>query len=121
MISPIDTPRFFRQSCVAIMAFIGVVQPLHAAPSTQKKARAISAPRPQIPEIARARHLRGDGYFQFHIRRDGTVSSVDVLRSTGHKILDDATVAALSKWRFTPGTPDRVRIPFTYTGNYDSR
>jgi periplasmic protein TonB len=103
------------------MAFIVVVQPLRAAPSTQKKARAISAPRPQIPEIARARHLRGDGYFQFHIRRDGTVSSVDVLRSTGHKILDDATVAALSKWRFTPGTPDKVRIPFTYTGNYDSR
>jgi protein TonB len=103
------------------MAFIAVVQPLHAGPATQKKARAIYAPRPQIPEIARARHLRGDGYFKFHIRRDGTVSSVDVLRSTGHKSLDDATVAALSKWRFEPGTPSEVRIPFTYTGNYDSR
>jgi TonB family protein len=114
MLSPIDAPRFFRTSCIAIMAFIAVLQSVHAAPPLQKKARAVYAPRPQIPVIARARHLRGDGYFQFHIRRDGTVSGVDVLRSTGHKILDDATVAALSKWRFEPGTRSEVRIPFTY-------
>jgi TonB family protein len=120
MISLIGAPRF-QQGCVAIIAFFALLQPVYAAPSGQKKARAVYAPRPQLPEIARARRLRGNGSFQFHIRPDGSVWRVDVLRSTGHKILDDATVAALSKWRFEPGTQSEVRIPFTYTGNYDSR
>jgi TonB family protein len=120
MILLIDAPRF-RQGCLAIIAFLTLLQPVYPAPSVQKKARAVYAPRPQLPEIARARRPRGDGYFQFHIRPDGSVWRVDVLRSTGHKILDDTTVAALSRWRFQPGTRSEVRIPFTYTGNYDSR
>src|ERR1700731_673867 len=121
MITPFKTSRLLSWGCVAIAMFIAVPQSIHAASPPHTKARALYAPRPQIPEIARARRLRGDGYFQFHIRPDGSVSSVDVLHSTGHKILDDATVAALSKWRFEPGTRSEVRIPFTYTGHYDSR
>ena len=106
--------RSFCQSCVAIVAFIAVLQPVYAEPLSHKKARAVYAPQPKIPAIAFTKHLRGDGDFQMHIRSDGTVSSVDVLRSTGHKVLDEGTVAALSKWRFEPGTRAEVRIPFTY-------
>lgn len=113
--------RFLSRSCVAILVFMAVLQPVQAESPAPKKARAVYAPRPQVPEVARARRLGGDGYFKFHIRPDGTVSTVDVLRSTGHKVLDDATVAALSKWRFEPGTRSEVRVPFTYTGNYNSR
>ena len=114
MISLADVLRVFRHGCVAVTTFIAVLPPLQGAPSTHQKARAIYAPRPRIPGIAVSRHLRGDGYFQMHVRPDGIVSKVDVLQSTGHKILDDATVAALLKWRFEPGTKSEVRIPFTY-------
>ena len=84
-----------------------------ADPPAHKKAMAVHAPKPQIPLVAIREGMRGHGYFQFHIRADGTVSSVSVLKSTGHQILDDATVAALLKWRFVPG-PREVGIPFDY-------
>ena len=114
MITLMSTTRSFWKGCVAIVAFIAFLQPVYAEPLSHKKARAVYAPRPRIPGIALTSHLRGDGYFQLRVRSDGIVSSVDVLRSTGHKVLDDATVAALSKWRFEPGTKSEVRIPFTY-------
>src|SRR5437764_12838675 len=100
MITLVSAMRLLRHGCVSIVMFIAVLQPVHASPPAHKKAQALYAQRPQIPEIARARHLRGDGYFQFNIRWDGRVSRVDVLRSTGHRLLEDHTVAALSKWRF---------------------
>lgn len=83
--------------------------------------RALHTPRPQLPKIAYSKHLRGDGYFDMHVRPDGTVSRVDVVQSTGQKVLDDATVAALIKWRFEPGKTKKVRMPITYTGYYDKR
>jgi protein TonB len=108
------TTRFFCKSYVALVALIAVLPSIYAESPSHKKARAVYAPRPKIPAYSFVKHLRGDGYYQMHVRSDGTVSSVDVLRSTGHKILDDATVAALSKWRFEPGTRSEVRVPFTY-------
>jgi protein TonB len=76
--------------------------------------RVVYSVMPKIPMVARAEHFHGDGYFQFVIRPDGTVLRVDVLRTTGHPVLDDATVAALSKWRFAPGTPTYIRVPVGY-------
>src|SRR5207248_11702338 len=58
------------------------------------------APKPEYPEAARANGLEGSGTFLLHIRRDGTVKSIDVLKSTGHRILDQAAIAAFRQWRF---------------------
>jgi len=79
----------------------------------------IYAPVPHVPLEARSKHLAGSGVFLFHVRPDGTVSSVEVIQSTGHKILDDASVEAFSRWRFKSGlASSKVKIPVTYTGNY---
>ena len=37
-----------------------------------------------------------------------------ITRSIGNPILDNSTVSALRRWRFKPGTPQRVRIPITF-------
>jgi TonB family protein len=77
----------------------------------------IYAPVPHVPAEAKAKHLAGSGLFLFHVRPDGSVSSVEVIQSTGHKILDDATVEAFSRWRFKPGAAaPKVKIPVSYTG-----
>src|SRR5207253_1666601 len=55
------------------------------------KIAVIFAPQPEYPLEARKKHLKGDGMLLLHIDMpSGNVTSVDVEKSTGHKILDDA-------------------------------
>ncbi len=75
---------------------------------------AIYAARPEYPLQARRSHLTGAGIFAMHIRPDGTVSSVSVLKSTGHGILDQAAIDAFRQWRFWPGTVTVVRTPIRF-------
>jgi TonB family protein len=46
------------------------------------------------------------------------VAKVTVLQSTGHKILDDAPIQALSRWRGRPSElmsrTDHVHVPVTF-------
>ncbi len=79
---------------------------------------ALYAPPPRLPEVARAKRLAGAGVFVFHVRPDGNVSRVEVIQSTGHRVLDTAVVEAFSKWRFQPDTVSKVRTPVNFTGNY---
>jgi TonB family protein len=110
-----------RPLCVTGFLIVIALAPSGTAKTTRSTMRALYTPRPQLPQIAYTKHLRGDGYFTLHVRPDGTVSHVDVTQSTGHKVLDDATVAAFIKWRFEPGKVKKVVIPLTYTGYYDGR
>jgi TonB family protein len=76
---------------------------------------ALYAPPPQYPSAARARHLTGAGVFACNLRPDGTVASVDVVKSTGHDALDDAAISALRRWKFKPGGAHVVRVPLAFT------
>src|SRR5438045_466965 len=56
----------------------------------------IATPRPDYPVEALQKHLTGRGVFSLKIRpKTYTVSTVTVVQSTGHKILDDAAIQAL--------------------------
>ena len=55
------------------------------------------------------------GLFACNIRSNGTVASVDVVRSTGHQMLDQAAITAFRQWRFEPGDKLKlVNIPMTF-------
>lgn len=82
------------------------------------KKLATYAPAPKVPVEAKVKHLKGAGVCVVHVRSDGTVSHAEMLRSTGEKILDEASIDAFSRWRFIPGSMDKIKIPVTYTGNY---
>jgi len=80
------------------------------------KIAVIFAPQPEYPLEARKKHLKGDGMLLLHIDMpSGNVTSVDVEKSTGHKILDDAAVRSFLRWRFRAGTYTKVRVPIHYT------
>lgn len=96
------------------LAVSGNSQGLNA---TQAKHRALYAPRPEYPLAARTRHWTGAGIFACNIRPDGTVASVDVLRSTGHQILDQAAITAFQQWRFQPGDMKLIKIPIDFWMN----
>ena len=72
------------------------------------------APRPEYPQLARKKHLEGAGIAEIHINPDGSVTSVNMLRSTGHKILDEAVIHAFVGWRFRPHSLKVVRVPVQY-------
>ena len=115
-ISTARTHTLWLSLCAAVVA--SSVPCAVAKETTGGKAVAVYAPRPQLPEVARVKRLAGSGVYLSHVRPDGSVSRVDVLRSTGHKVLDDAVVAAFSKWRFRPGTMSEIRTPVNFTGHY---
>jgi protein TonB len=77
---------------------------------------AISHPTPEYPAEARRRHLSGKGFFQLTVSYDtGDVTSVAVLTSTGHQVLDQAAVTTLRLWKFRPRTIVGVKVPITFS------
>jgi TonB family protein len=78
--------------------------------------------RPDYPAEAQAQRLTGAGVFVLHVDpKNGRVSSIEVEKSTGHKILDNASIAAFTDLRFKPHTVLRVTIPVAFTMPADAR
>jgi TonB family protein len=77
---------------------------------------AISHPTPRYPSEARRRHITGKGLFHLHVSYEtGDVTFVEILTSTGHRILDDAAVKALERWKCRPHTVIGLKVPITFT------
>jgi len=53
--------------------------------------------------------------FMLNLAKDGKVESIQMLKSTGSKTLDDAAERALRQWRFKPGMAGlKVRVPINF-------
>jgi protein TonB len=59
-------------------------------------------PSPEYPEMAIFLGYQGNAIVRIKVSAKGISQGVEILRSSGHKILDDAVTKALKKWRFTP-------------------
>src|SRR5215831_5132772 len=88
-----------------------VTEKSSAVDTTNPRSVAVYAPEPQSPIGARRRDWEGSGLFLCHIRLDGSVSSVTVVQSTGHEMLDQAGISAFQRWRFQPEPLKAVKIP----------
>jgi len=80
------------------------------------KALALNAPRAEYPLEARKHHWVGVGWFAMHVDEPtGIVTSVEILQSTGHEILDRACLDALKRWKFVPHSGLKtVKTPITF-------
>lgn len=107
-----------RYTCAsAVFGFMLAAGSLDGAPEPQPNPRehAVYAPRPHLSYAAvRDRGSAGDGIFELHLRPDGTVAAVAVLKSTGHRMVDQEVAATFVRWRFRPGTRKTFRIPFSF-------
>lgn len=61
-----------------------------------------SAPFPSYPMEARLRHEEGAVRIQVKIGANGNVVRADVVQSSGHKVLDDAAIRAVQRWKAHP-------------------
>jgi protein TonB len=86
-------------------------------PGVQVRRLAIKSPRPEYPLKARKHHWVGVGWYLMHVDEpSGAVTSVQILQSTGHTILDRAAVDALKRWRFVPNQGlKKVKTPITFS------
>ena len=59
-------------------------------------------PSPEYPEMAVFLGYQGNAYIRIHVSAQGISQRVDILKSSGHNILDESAANALKKWRFLP-------------------
>lgn len=75
-----------------------------------------SAPFPSYPEEARQRHEEGTVQLIVTLAPNGDVQKVDIVKSSGYSILDQAAVRAVQRWKAHPGEAGRrVKFPITFT------
>ena len=72
-------------------------------------------PGPDYPRAARLKGQQGKGWFELLIDfSTGQVDRVNVLKSTGSKILDDSVVATCQQWRAKPRMIRRAVVPVEF-------
>ena len=57
-------------------------------------------PSPEYPEMAVFLGYQGTAVIRIKVSAQGVSKGVEILRSSGHKILDESAAKALKKWRF---------------------
>ena len=90
--------------------------PAPAAPATPVAGN----PAPRYPRAARRRGIEGRLVLQVLVDTGGTARRVEIFATSGHRLLDEAAVAAVRRWRFVPGqrdgraAPSVVRVPVAF-------
>ena len=84
------------------------------------KIGSINNPHPPYPIIARKKGLQGKLILKVSINNDGSVRSVVVGKSSGHKILDKVSKETIEKWIFIPAkkmgqsVEDSIQVPIRF-------
>jgi protein TonB len=66
------------------------------------KPQPINIPLPQYPELARQAGIEGQAVVKALVDVDGSIMAVQILKSSGNQMLDEAALAAARKSKFTP-------------------
>jgi protein TonB len=61
-------------------------------------------PPPDYPSQAARQGWQGTVLLRVRVLHDGVVESIEVLKSSGRKVLDDAAIATVQRWVFAPST-----------------
>ena len=65
---------------------------------------------PRYPRIAKKSGWEGTVLVRVTVEKNGRASRVDVSRSSGHKVLDDAALKAIKRWTFRPARDGNIPI-----------
>lgn len=71
-------------------------------------------PTPKYPRTAILRGWEGETVASLNIDREGVVSSVQIIQSSGHEILDEAVAGTLKTWKFEKGAVRMQEIPVRF-------
>jgi protein TonB len=66
------------------------------------------------PMVARRRGIEGTVHVSFRINERGRPDEIEIKKSSGHNILDSATVKVVKKAAPYPHLKNRVEVPVAY-------
>jgi len=66
---------------------------------------------PEVPEELLDKDLRGMTAVKVLLSQSGCVEDVTIVKSSSHKPFDDAVVAAVKRWRYTPTKQNGLAVP----------
>ena len=69
------------------------------------------------PAIALRLDQQGTTVLGFTVNTDGSVSGVQVMKSSGHEMLDDAAIVCATAWRYRPAFENGRPVPARWTTN----
>jgi protein TonB len=75
---------------------------VHAQPDIQAKPNYLKNPEPIYPELARRRHQEGLVLLAVKVTAQGRTERVEIKKSSGFSLLDNAAVEAVRDWEFQP-------------------
>jgi TonB family protein len=78
---------------------------------TARKPKFLDAPHPTYPPNVDKMRVTGSGRFKITFNERGNARSVEIVQSTGNRILDGNTIKTLKRWRVDPGSPFYVVVP----------
>ena len=71
---------------------------------------------PNYPEMARKIGVKGPAVLQIVVQKDGTVGDIGILSSPARELgFDEAAIAAVRQWRFTPALKDGKPVDALWT------
>lgn len=103
-----------RQWLAGVLLLMALVHNAFAQ-SASPTPPAINSPQPKYPREWQEQGITGKGVAEVSVDTNGYVTAAHMLKSTGHKVLDDSALEAFRKWRFKPGTTPKVKIPIEFT------
>jgi periplasmic protein TonB len=85
------------------------------AASGAQSARAdyLRNPPPVYPAEAKRNRQQGVAFFRVVVSAAGQAESVTLIKSSGHRMLDNSALEAVRKWKFHPGTIGGVKVSST--------
>ena len=88
-------------------------EPVGEVPKTVRSL--LESPEASYPRAAYLRKLEGTVVLSMVVNSDGTVTEVEVIQSSGHRLLDRAALVAALGYRFESGEGNMtVQKPFTF-------
>jgi TonB family protein len=105
--------------CYIITAFLITCSSASARPysKAEREAMFIRATKPDYPYEALRRREEGTGLFRLYVNERGRVTTVTILKSTGHQVLDSEGIRVLRAWRARPGERREVDVPLNFVLN----
>ena len=97
-----QTPPTRLRSVTKPPAFVTTPVQQVAGLNEREAADFTSNPPPTYPRAAVAQGLEGTVLLRLHVSNRGDVIEVEIIRSSGHGVLDRAAVAAVSRWKGSP-------------------
>ena len=67
-------------------------------------------PVPKYPRLARERGWQGTAWLRVEVKADGTPGRIEILKTSGHALLDETSLRAVRSWRFNPATRNNQAV-----------